>query len=170
MYCSCATHSLHNKVFENNSNQTNKWPCNLLQLKLYRFVQYLKNQNGESFVYWKAICFFFPISALWEHYLYCSAFQVFGIKESFYSFKILKRQGMTFTTKYKWQKLNKMPSALNIYIVCMNVKIGVAAVNNTFFIKGSLRITRKLGKIRDCFCCCSNMLLLLYVVFFLEYS
>ena len=39
-----------------------------------------------------------------------------------------------------------------------------------FFIKGSLRITRKLGKIRDCFCCCSNMPLLLYVVFFLKKS
>ena len=44
MYCSCATYSLHNKVFENNSNQTNKWSCNLLQLKLYRFVQYLKTK------------------------------------------------------------------------------------------------------------------------------
>lgn len=86
-------------------------------------------------MYWKATCFFFPISALWEHYLYCSAFQVFGIKESVYYFKILKRQGMTFTTKYKWQKLNKMPSALNIYTVCMNVKIGVAAVNNTFLVR-----------------------------------
>lgn len=81
MYCSCTTHSLHNKVFENNSNQTKKWSCNLLQLKLYRFVQYLKTKMEivlSEFVYWKAICFFsnkcstralfilFSLSGFWD--------------------------------------------------------------------------------------------------------
>ena len=68
----------------------------------------------------RALFILFSLSGFWD-------------QRKFLLFQDIKGQGMTFTTKYKWQKLNKMPSALNIYTVCMNVKIGVAAVNNTFF-------------------------------------
>ena len=73
-------------------------------------------------MYWKAICFFFSKSALWEHYLYCSALQVFWDQRTFLLFQDIREARHDIYHKVQMTKTEQ--NALCFQHLCMNVKIG----------------------------------------------